>query len=272
MVACLATLPRLEVFAITFQDASLRPGRISPPPARRSVIPALTKFTFQGAFQYLEDFVARIDTPRLERVSIIYLDQPDDFQVTQLPDFVDRSIGPELAPSRRAHVRFQFDEVTFTLSRDYETYQGWGRRFVATTISHEEFDSPHVSDVAQVLSQFSAALCTVVHLELDAQFDGSAHSDRAYDVDWLHLLRQFLAMRTLHVSMELAGPVSLALEGITAEMVNEVLPSLGLICLEGEPASFLESILAIRESSDHPITVVRTTDEFNKRVESYVTI
>ena len=272
MVACLATLPRLEVFAITFQDRTLRPDQIPLPPATRSVLPVLTKFLFQGAFEYLEDFVDRIDAPQLERVSIIYLHYPTDSDVMPLSDFIDRAIGPELTPSRHALVRFEFKRLTFTLSHDYETSQGWDRRSVTSTISFEVLDQSHVGDLAYALSQFSSALCTVVHLELEAEFNESADSDHAYDISWLHLLHQFLAMRTLHVSMELAGPVSRALEDFTADTVTVIMPSIGLICLEGEPASSLENILAIFQSSDPSITVVGTTDEFNTRVESYVTI
>ena len=266
MAACLAALPRLEAFSISYQDIVSCP-RIHPPPVARPILPALTFFSFQGSFEYLEDLVARIDTPRLDRVSIIYLEKPDDFQVTQVSDFIDRSIGPGL--SKIANVHFQYDRVTFTLSRDYKTYQGRNRRSISTTISHEVFDWPRLSDVAWVMGQFSAVLCTVVYLELEVEFDHSADLDRAYDVDWLHLLRQFSSTQTLCVYQELAAPVSLSLQDITEETVTEVLPSLGLICLEGEPASSLEKIVAIRRFSDHPITVVETREEFNKKIESY---
>jgi hypothetical protein len=249
MVACLAALPRLKVFAITFLDTDFLPDRMRPPPLTRPVLPALTRFEFRGAFDYLEDFVAQIDSPQLELISIIYLDELDDFQVplTQVSNFIDRLIGPELTPTKHAHIHFQYDRVTFTLSHDHETSQGWDQRSVATTISHTRLGWLELSDTARVLGQFSAALSTVVHLEFDAEFEeGSGHSDYVYDVEWLRILRHFPVMQTLHVSPELAAPVSLALEDITAETVTEVLPSLGLICLEGEPASSLERIVTTR--------------------------
>jgi hypothetical protein len=167
------------------------------------------------------------------------------------------------------------------LSRDYETYQGRDQRSIATTISHEVtvLDWAQVSDGARVLSQFSAALSTVVYLELEAKFKKEdAYSAGAYDVEWLHLLRHFPVMQALHVSsMELAVEVLVSLlkallGDITAEMATEVLPSLGLIYLEGVPASSLEKIVTIRRFSDHPITVVETRDEFKERVKSYVSI
>jgi hypothetical protein len=272
MAVCLAALPRLKVFAITFPGTALRPDRICPPPVTRPVLPALTSFEFQGAFEYLEDFVAQIDSPQLELISIIYWNQLQvynlPFTLIQVSDFINRSMGPELTPNRHARIHFQYDRVTFTLSRDYETYQGCDRRSVAITLSHKVFSWLQPSDMARVLGQYSAALCTVVHLEFDAELEGSYYS--AYDVEWLHLLRYFPVMQTLHVSLELAAPVSLALEDITAEMITEVLPSLGLICLEGKPASSHEKIVAIRRFSDHPITVAETIEEFKERVKSYV--
>ena len=269
MVESLAALPRLKVFTITFQDTALRHDRIRPPPVTPPVLPALTSFEFQGALEYLEDFVAQIDSPKLERISIIYLEPLDDVQLTlpQVSDFIDRLIGPKSTPTKHAHVHLRNDRVTFTLSRNYDDPQGRYQRSVTTTISHTEYNFLEVSEIASVLGQYSAALCTVVHLELDAEIEEDGHPD-----EWLHLLRHFPLMQALHVSLKLAAPVSLALESlenITTEMVAEVLPSLGLICLEGKPASSLEKIVAIRRFSDHPITVVETREEFNERVKSY---
>jgi len=271
MAACLAALPKLETFTIRFQQFPPHPDRIHPPPLTRPVLPALTDFEFGGRFEYLEGLVAQIDSPQLERISICYyLDPHDDFQVqvTQLSEFIDRSIGPELTPSRRAHVRFRLDQVTFILSCPYphESYPGCDQRTVATTISLDALGC-HMPDVARVLSQFSAALCTVVHLELEAELHKGDQSD---DVEWLHLLRQFPAMQTLHASLEPATLVFLALEDITAELVAEVLPSLSLICLEGVTASSLQKIVAIRRFSDCPITIVETREEFNGRLNLYV--
>ena len=129
-------------------------------------------------------------------------------------------------------------------------------------------------------SQFSAAFSTVLHLDLELYLDPDDYDfldpvgyfpppDHAYDVEWLHLLRQFPAMQMLHISTALAEPIFFVLEDITAELVAEVLPSLGLICIEGMPASSLETIVDSRRFSDHPITVVEATAEFNKRLESY---
>ena len=83
MVVGLTALHKLEIFVIQFQSASPRSGRIhlSRPPTTRTVLPALTSFQFRGASEYLEDLVARIDTPKLNQITIYFLNQLVDFQV-----------------------------------------------------------------------------------------------------------------------------------------------------------------------------------------------
>ncbi|KAH9159039.1 hypothetical protein EDB89DRAFT_2056024 [Lactarius sanguifluus] len=101
--------------------------------------------------------------------------------------------------------------------------------------------------MVQVLSQFSATLSTVVHLEL---LDGlEDDSEGREDVQWLDFLRQFTTVQTLHVKRGLARDIALALDDLTMEMNAGVLPSLELICLEGEPASSVEKFVAARRRS-----------------------
>jgi hypothetical protein len=77
-------------------------------------------------------------------------------------------------------------------------------------------------------------------------------------------------MRTLRICRSLAGRVALALEtlaleDITGEMVSEVMPSLELICLEGQPASSVEKFIAARQLSDRPVTVIGLNRELYRR-------
>ena len=74
-------------------------------------------------------------------------------------------------------------------------------------------------DVARVLGRFSAALCIVLHLELEAQLDEVDQSDDPYDVEWLHLLRKFPAMQAVYVSLKPAAPACYAPEVIMPELV-----------------------------------------------------
>jgi hypothetical protein len=270
MVVGLAALLRLEYLSIRFQSATSRPDRIHPPPVTRTVLPALTAFHFQGASEYLEDLVARIDCPQVNGISIGYLNQLVDFQVapSQLSKFFDRSLGPKLTRFRHAHVTFDSKEVTFELF--CHCCASYPDPFATTVIFCEGIDW-QVSHIAQVLRQFSARLSNVVHLKLEVQLEDDCQLAGTDDVEWLHLLHQFSTVQTLHVSRDLAGHVALALEGIAGEMmVAEVLPSLDLNYLEGQPASSVGKFLTVRQLSGRPVTVIGTKTEFDERRGSYI--
>ena len=56
------------------------------------------------------------------------------------------------------------------------------------------------------------------------------------------------------------------------EMVLKVFPSLRLIFLQDKPASSVETIVAARRLSDRPVTFVETKAEFEKILQSFMTI
>ncbi len=244
MVASLAALPRLETLIIEFQSATPRPDQIRPPPVTRTVLTALISFRFQGASEYLENLVAQIDSPQLDRILIVYLNQLVDFQVTQLSGSIDRSVGPEISLFRHAQVTFFSDWVAFTVYR-HANHPSSDWRPAGTFVSCEGIDW-QVSHIAQVLSQFSATLSNVVHLKLEVGTKKYRQIEGTVDVEWPHLLHQFSAVQTLHVSWELAWHVALALKDITGNMVAEVLPFLDLIYLPGQLASSIQNFVAVR--------------------------
>ena len=90
MVESLATLTRLESLYIGFQSPTSRPDQICLP-VTRSDLSSLIYFTFCGVSEYLEDFVARINTPRLQQIHIDYFNQVVDLEGPQLRRFIERS-------------------------------------------------------------------------------------------------------------------------------------------------------------------------------------
>jgi hypothetical protein len=265
MVVGLAAIPRLKSFIIEYQSATHRPDLIHRPPVTRTIIPALTSFQFQGASEYLEDFVARIDAPQLNQILIFYLNQLVDFQAAQLSKFIDRSLRPELTLFRHAHVTFFDDKVCFVMSQD----PSWDWCSATTVVPCAGIDW-QVSHITQVLSEISATLSSVVHLKLDMQLEEVRQLEGTDDVQWLPLLRQFPTMRTLHVSWDLVGHVARALEDITTEMVTEMLPSLELIYIGGQPVSSIKKFIAVRRLSGRPVTVIGTRMVFDERLKSYI--
>ncbi|KAH9170271.1 hypothetical protein EDB89DRAFT_1323589 [Lactarius sanguifluus] len=265
MVASLAALPRLETFTIEFQSATSRPARIHPPPVTRTVLPSLIYFRFEGASEYLEDLVARIDGPQLYQIITVDLNELVDIRVTQLSEFIDRSVVLKSNLSKVAYVTFFNTGVAFTVS-----YHARNRRL--TWITSCKWIDWQVSHIAPVLSQFSTLLSNAGHLKLisgledeeDCQLEG------ADDIEWLHLFHQFSTVQSLHVSPMLAMHIALALEDIPTEMVTEVLPSLDLICIEGQPASSVEKFVTARRVSGRPVTVIDTETEFDRTLKPYL--
>lgn len=60
------------------------------------------------------------------------------------------------------------------------------------------------------------------------------------------------------------------LEDITQGLVGQILPSLDLIRVVGQPASSIEKFVAGRLLSGCPVIVVDTETEFSERLKSYV--
>ena len=267
MVACLAALPKLDTFHIGFKSATSRPDRIPPPPETRTILPTLTSFEFKGASEYLEDLVAQIDSPQLDRTFIVYFNQLIDFQTAQLSRFFDRSIGPKLSSFGHAQVAFFSDWVTFDTYL-HEDHSSSDSGTATITISCEGIDW-QVSHISQVLSYLSATVSNVIHLKLKVEPDGLQLKGMD-DVEWQYLLRQCSIVKTLYVSQELAGNVAYELDHIAEDLVSEVLPSLDLICLAGQPASSIENFITARKLSGFPVSVVESTTEFTNRLESYV--
>jgi hypothetical protein len=266
MVASLAVLPRLAKLIIKFELAPHRPNRTHPPPITRPFLSALTTFQFQGSSKYLEDLVAQIDAPQLNRIRVRFLDHSLDFRIPQLSKFFHRSVGP---PFTLAAVSFSFHIVTFDMYR-HTNYLGWEQEPASTLFSCEfEGSDWQLPLIAQVLSNVSPMLSTVVHLKLEVILI-RGRLEGAGDVEWLHFLNQLSTVQALHVSRPFAEHLALALENITGEMVAEALSSLEFICLEDQPTSSVEKFITVRRVSGRPVTVLRTATEFDERLRSYV--
>jgi hypothetical protein len=186
------------------------PDRILLPPVTRTLLPALTSFEFRGDSKYLEELVSQINSPQLKRISIRFSTSLFDFQVAQLFKFIDRSEDPEIALIRHANVFFSQLGVIFKMFPCPENHSDRGG---VSALIHCDGIQRLASHVAHVFSQPSAMLSRVVHLKLSRYLQDV---DR-HDNQWLHLLRQFSTVRTLHVSPEFARHIALALEDLTGE-------------------------------------------------------
>jgi hypothetical protein len=89
MATCFSKLTSLKELQLEFESPESCPDQENrpPPPPTRSVLPALRQFSFKGANEYLEELVARINTPRLYRLSTTFFNDID-FDTPELIQFI----------------------------------------------------------------------------------------------------------------------------------------------------------------------------------------
>jgi hypothetical protein len=267
MVVGLATLTRLTSLYIQFQSPDSRPNRIRPPPAIRTVLPALASLYFSGVCEYLEEFVARIDAPRLDAIWIYYFNQLIDFEVPKLSRFIDH---PEsLKRPMRCIVEFLSHRVSFRAGAATfipESFNGF-HYHIEICIVCEGLDWQN-SHLTQALSQIPVVRSNIIHFAVD--FDPEIPESEIIDnIEWLRLLSPFSSVRTLFVPNRFAGHVARALEDTAGMLATEVLPALDVLCLKGEPMSSVARFIAVRRDSGRPVTFISTESAFERRLKSY---
>jgi hypothetical protein len=113
MASCLSASTRLERIFLEFKSSQWRPDKKErrPPPQTRALLPVLTKWEFKGVCEYFQDLVARIDTPLLDDLTIIFFDQPT-FDFSQLTQFITRA--PKIKVGDEAGVVFPYLDLPVT--------------------------------------------------------------------------------------------------------------------------------------------------------------
>jgi hypothetical protein len=252
IVTSLAALTRLDTLCIWFKSPTSRLQPRYSPLSTREVLTSLISLNFRGCSEYLEHLLARIDTPRLHCFETTYFNQLD-FRVPQLSQFISRTESLDLPHSRHARARIRISNLDVKLDFEGEEHS---RSRLTLCIPCKSLDW-QVSHLARILSQSLAMVSNVDDLsidEVDLQLDQSLKDD----VDWLELLRPFTAVTMLRGSKQFAGRIARALDGVSGEMANEVLPALVLLSLEDQPVSSVEQFVAVRQLSGHPIMFLDT--------------
>ncbi|KAH9161029.1 hypothetical protein EDB89DRAFT_2235302 [Lactarius sanguifluus] len=272
MVEGLAVLTRLKTLSISFRNGTSPPDQMGsrPDPPMRITLPALTAFHYIGRCEYLEDFLAQIDTPQLYDLRIEYFKR--QIQATQLSRFVDRTENLKLYQFSRAKATFFYEDIYV----EFDCPQGNHRQArLSLKILGQAWLDAQVPCVAHVLGQLVPLFSKVDHL--DAHGD-HVHSREIDITDWLPFFSLFAAVKTLHLSGGVAAYITSALEDAAdpEDMITDVFPVLRLIWLDkaaedededddDEPVGSIEQFLSMRQLSDHPVTVVGTEDEFDRR-------
>jgi hypothetical protein len=251
IVALISVSSSLTWLILEFGSPQSRPDRETRrfPPSNRSVIPALSTFSFKGAIEYLEDFVTRIDTPQLGVMCITFLNQID-FDTPRLAQFINRT--PKLMKTD-AHVRFD-DNFARVLLQVPPTY------CLEIKVSCREADW-QLSSIEQLCNSSFPSLSTVEQLSIGHEYSKLVwKNDTIENTLWLQLLLPFTGVKNLHLSKDFAPGIASALQELVGGRITEVLPSLQNIFVEWfEPSGpFQENIgkfVAARQLLDQLISV-----------------
>jgi len=247
IIARLSSLKRLELLRLGIEPPQFHLDESSSPPEERAVLPALAEFSFEGMSDYLEDLVARIDTPVLSRV---YAEFSEDlvFDIPHFTQFIGRARGFKLSKAPRVLFRSQSIVLEFSPSS------------TLTIVRHRT--DWEISSIALICNQLSPFFSLVKRLDLVVTY--SPFQLRGIDSTestlMLELFRPFSAIQGLYVSSSLVPLIAPALQEFIGERATEVLPNLRDLFL-GEPVipgsvqEAIQPFVDARRHSGRPIAI-----------------
>ena len=250
----LQSLPHLEELSIGFAIPIPLPssqGKLLSEPIPPVTLPALRQLTFRGVDIYLDNLVAQINTPLLERLNLtLLLDLA--FTLVNLAEFIHRTEGFGCLISR---VIFNKDGVSI----DTGGYKrGIGK--LGLHINCKPLDW-QIYSATQVCSTLGKVFSIIEELTVDLNKDGmlSGWGNTLDSFMWHELLLPFIDVKKLRIGTSLTLELSQALGSVAGRLVLELLPDLQDLegRLEIDPAkNALSSFLKIRESVGRPVRVV----------------
>ena len=201
LATCLSVLTRLEKLSISLQYFPDRRRRRLPLQTR-VLLPVLTELSFHGVGEYLKDLVARLDTPLLSKLSASFFPQLI-IDIPQLAQFIRRT--PKLKTHNEACVDF-FD---FNASVQLPQTSDRGLSF-AIPFSHLDWELSSLAQICNSLSFHQALIPAVERLHIQS-FLLSYWQDDMESVEWLELLRSFISVKGLYISLEFTPRIAPAL-------------------------------------------------------------
>ena len=255
MATSLSSLTNLESLSLQFQCPHPRPSLESryphPPPLTRSILPSLTKIEFKGASEYLEEILARIDAPRLNKMIITFFNEVV-FDLPQLFQFISRR--PTLRAPEKGHIIFNPRSITIRIR---QTSGGELSVNIPCTASDWQLSS---------LQQLCSSPLPVSTLDDLYIFEGvecqqACWFDGVENTLWLELLHPFVAVKNIYLSKRSAPHFAYPLQELVGARTTEVLPTLENIFLDGlQPSGLQKGIkefAAARQLTSRPVTVSR---------------
>jgi hypothetical protein len=254
LVSQLQGLPNLEELSIGFAVPLPPPSRekeLLPAPIPPVTLPALKRLMFRGVGVYLDNLVAQINTPLLERLSLTILFELS-FTFVNLTGFIHRAkvFGCLVA-------RVVFNKEGASVFAGYYEQWGIGRFSLHVNVSCEPLDW-QIDSATQVCSALGQVLSAVEELTLDLNVDGMPldWEDTCDNVPWHELLVPFIGVKKLRIGSLLTHGFSQALESDAGGLELELLPELQALEVpleSGHATNLFSKFMKTRESVGRPI-------------------
>ena len=254
MATCLSTLTCLDYLCLYFRYVRpvLESRRSSPPQLTRSILPSLTKVLFQGKSEYLEQILARIDTPRINELHITFFNQ-FMFDTPQLFQFISQK--PTLSAPEKGHIIFGSYII---LIRFLSQTSDHGALVMDITCSASELRQ--LSSFEQVNTSSLPYLSALEDLYIHESSTSNPFWHDDVESTLCQLLRLFASVKNLYLAKEFVPRFAPALQELVGGRTTEVLPTLENIFLEGFQASRplhngIELFVAARRLTNRPVVV-----------------
>jgi hypothetical protein len=258
MVTCLSSLTRLQEFHLRFNSTLSCPNRPTwrPPSLPRVDLPFLTQLNLDGMNEYIEDLVARINTPLLFNIWITLFNALF-FDVSQLAQFVG---GIEnLRTPHQASVNF-FPTIAYVRLSEFESSISDATLELKISSTQSEWQ---LSSLAEICSTPSSPirLSSLDRLNVSDEFAPPGHwHDDMENTQWVELLQPFTTVKDLYLSEKVALPIARALQELAGERATEVLPALQSIHIRGyQPSGAIQEavgpFITTRQLSSRPVVV-----------------
>jgi hypothetical protein len=228
IATCLTALTSLETVWLGFESPLSHPdwNDRRPPPPTRSVLPSLTLLRFNGVSEYLEDLVARIDTPRLDFLDVTFFNQIV-FDTPQFIQFISRT--PSLKALEEARIAFAGGAVKVTFSSQTS---GCGHLNVEILCRETDWQ---LSSLEQVCTPSFPPVSMVENLYVyEHQYEPPVWKDNIDNTLWLETLHAFTAVKNLYLSRKIAPLIARALNDFSRGRITEVLPTMRDLFLESK--------------------------------------
>ncbi|KAH9955841.1 hypothetical protein BC827DRAFT_826044 [Russula dissimulans] len=214
-----------------WHDAEAISGADRTLPPTRSVLPALAKLMFRGAYEYLEDLLAQIDAPLL---GDLYIEFFTDliFDVPQLHQFIGHA--EEFKKFDRADVLISNHSIRLYIYPNTGSVDG--RRRLELGINCAELDHQLLS-LAQVCSpSFKFPIIFALEdlqIREDDSLSSSHWTDDMENAQWLEILDPFTSLKNLYLTDGIAQRFCGVLQEVSGERAIEVLPVLRNLFVRG---------------------------------------